>query len=130
MSTLAAIVAAGDPVDPDLVSLLDAEGLDTLDAIHALGRAHWIAFFADRAGFSRDFVEMPEACGPSPSPRDKAAVEARVILAQRWMPAKSRDSGAAQIEASIPIRASATDGGEPQHRRGAPWDARLARDRV
>lgn len=63
MPTFESLVAAGDPVDPDLVSLLAAEGVDTVEEAHALGAAHWGSFFAERDGFSRDFLELPGELG-------------------------------------------------------------------
>ncbi|MBN8614481.1 MAG: hypothetical protein J0L92_28030 [Deltaproteobacteria bacterium] len=58
MATIDALVRGGDAVDPDLVSLLAAEGVDTLEAARALGRAHFVGLFADAAGFTRDFVSI------------------------------------------------------------------------
>lgn len=65
MSTLDSLVAGGDPVDADLVSLLLADGCDTLDDVRARGRVHWEQLLADRAGFTRDFVEYPRDYGLS-----------------------------------------------------------------
>lgn len=59
MHAIAELVAAGDPVDPDLVLILAEEGLYTLEAIHALGREHIVDIFANRAGFKRDFIDLP-----------------------------------------------------------------------
>lgn len=50
-------------MDPDLVSLLEAEGVDELGETHALGRAHWVRFFAEREHFTRDFVEILDDLG-------------------------------------------------------------------
>lgn len=58
MATIDALVRGGDAVDPDLVSLLAAEGVDTLEAARALGRPHFVGLFADAAGFTRDFVSI------------------------------------------------------------------------
>lgn len=65
MPTFDDLIAAGDPVDPDLVSLLAAEGVDTVEDAHALGAAHWLSFFAERDGFSRDFLDLPGELGLS-----------------------------------------------------------------
>ena len=58
MSSFEELIAQGDPVDPDLVSLLAAEGVDSPAAAHALGQEHWIAFFAQQDGFDRDLLGM------------------------------------------------------------------------
>lgn len=63
MTSIDALVAKGDPVDAELVSVLAAEGIDTLEDVRARGRDHWVGFFADRDGFRRDFVDLPAACG-------------------------------------------------------------------
>ncbi|MGE0788124.1 MAG: hypothetical protein AB7S26_20805 [Sandaracinaceae bacterium] len=55
MTRLRDLASGGDPVDPDLLSLLDAQGIETLEDARARGRAHWVAFFAQRDGFERDF---------------------------------------------------------------------------
>lgn len=60
MRTIDDLVKGGDPVDPDLVSFLAAEGLDTIEEVQALGRPHFVQIFADRAGFTRDFVTLLE----------------------------------------------------------------------
>jgi hypothetical protein len=64
-TTLASLIAAGEPVDPDVVSLLEAEGHDTVESVRDAGRTHWITFFADRDGYTRDFVELLEGYGLS-----------------------------------------------------------------
>lgn len=63
MKVIDDLVKAGDPVDPDLVSLLAAEGVDTIEDARALGRQHFVDLFADRAGFTRDFGALLEDLG-------------------------------------------------------------------
>ena len=58
MKTIEELVNAGDPVDPDLVSILAAEGIDSVEDARALGREHFVDLFADRDGFTRDFDEL------------------------------------------------------------------------
>lgn len=52
-----------DGMDPELRSVLLAEGVETVEAAHARGRAYWVELFADRAGFRRDFTELLEQLG-------------------------------------------------------------------
>ena len=58
MTTFAQLVAAGDPVDEELIDLLQDADITDPAAAHALGRAHWIAHFAKLEGFDFDFDEM------------------------------------------------------------------------
>ncbi|MEZ4410121.1 MAG: hypothetical protein R3A52_27135 [Polyangiales bacterium] len=49
--------------DADLISLLEAEGHETVESVRDAGRDHWVSFFADRDGFQRDFVGLLEEVG-------------------------------------------------------------------
>lgn len=63
MGTTLRSLSSDPEVDADLVSLLEAEGHETIESVRDAGRAHWVAFFADRDGFQRDFVELLDQVG-------------------------------------------------------------------
>jgi hypothetical protein len=48
----------GNPIDPDLVALLESEGAMTLEEARDRGRDHWVGVVATADGFERDFDQL------------------------------------------------------------------------
>ena len=63
MSTFQELIDSGIVIDEDLVEFMKKRKINSPAQAHALGRAHWIAIFADKEGFTRDFMGLIKSYG-------------------------------------------------------------------